>query len=992
MSSTATTTLSGPSSSDYFGTALAPMGDTNADGYDDVLIGASAAGTGGIAYVYRGASTGLSTTATTSLTLGTSGVAFGGSLAAGDFNGDGYADAAVGAYNYSSSAGQVTVYHGASTGLSTTVRRTLSGEAATNYFGYQVAAADVNGDGYDDLVVTSFGYDSSTGKAYVYYGASTGVPAIATTTWTGTATSESLGRYLGVAGDPNGDGYDDILIGEPGYSSSYGRLYFYQGSSAGLDTTAENTITGTTTTGLALGNSVAGAGDVNGDGFDDIIVGGSERAWLYYGYDTDSDSDGSPDSVDCDDTDDEIHPGADEDCDGIDNNCDGNIDEDAPTWYDDADEDGFGDAAAATTSCTAPTGYVSNATDCDDTDDAIFPGTTEVCDTVDNDCDGFTDESGATGESTFYADADGDTYGNASSAYDACTVPSGYVSDATDCNDGSAAVNPAATESCDSADDDCDGSVDEPGATGETTWYHDADGDGEGGSTTTIDRCTAPSAYRASSTDCDDSDATIYTGASESCNSTDDDCDGSIDEGVTTTYYADADADGYGDAAVTRAACSAPALYVANDDDCDDSTSSIKPGATETCNSADDDCDGSTDEGVTTTYYLDADADGYGILTSTYAACSLPSGYSEVSTDCEDGSATIYPSATESCNDADDDCDGSTDEDVATSTWYRDSDADTFGDATRTSAKCNQPTGYVANDDDCNDASAAIVDGTTFYRDADGDGFGDASVTSYECAASSGYVSDATDCADSDEDTYPGAEEIWYDAIDEACDDGSDYDQDGDGYDSDEYGGDDCDDTDDRIRPGAKETYHNNVDQNCDGLSDDDADGDGYDSDNYGGDDCEDSDSAIHPGASDNPYDGQDTDCDTQWEYDGDHDGYRSDSYGGDDCDDDDEAVNPDGEEVWYNGVDEDCDGNDDDQDGDGAGLDEDCDDTDENRRNDCVTEDTGSLLGGNDSGRRNKDDSSDGCGCVSVPAPSGAGLAALLVAGIVSRRRRTAR
>src|SRR6185295_2743344 len=125
------------------------------------------------------------------------------------------------------------------------------------------------------------------------------------------------------------------------------------------------------------------------------------------------------------------------------------------TFYADADGDTYGDASSTTLACTQPSGYVSDNTDCDDSHAAVNPGATEVCNGVDDDCDASVDEGVQT---TFYADADGDTYGDASSTTLACTVPSGYVSDNTDCEDNDASVNPGATEVCNGIDDDCDAS------------------------------------------------------------------------------------------------------------------------------------------------------------------------------------------------------------------------------------------------------------------------------------------------------------------------------------------------------------------------------------------------------------------------------------------------------------------------------------------------------------------------------------------------------
>ncbi|HTF87032.1 MAG TPA: MopE-related protein [Planctomycetota bacterium] len=197
-------------------------------------------------------------------------------------------------------------------------------------------------------------------------------------------------------------------------------------------------------------------------------------------------------STDCNDNNVAINPGATEVCDGADNDCDGQTDEGAigPVWYRDFDGDGYGNPSITQQACSMPLGYVSDSTDCNDNNNAINPGATEVCDGADNDCDGFTDE----GLGTFwFQDFDGDGYGNPNVSQQACTQPSGYVADATDCNDNAFGINPGATEVCDGADNDCDGLTDE-GAIGQF-WYQDVDGDGFGDPNVSIQACSPPSGY-----------------------------------------------------------------------------------------------------------------------------------------------------------------------------------------------------------------------------------------------------------------------------------------------------------------------------------------------------------------------------------------------------------------------------------------------------------------------------------------------------------------
>ncbi|MBN2801173.1 MAG: putative metal-binding motif-containing protein, partial [Deltaproteobacteria bacterium] len=285
----------------------------------------------------------------------------------------------------------------------------------------------------------------------------------------------------------------------------------------------------------------------------------------------DSDGDGYTVLDDCDDANPEIHPGAAEACDGLDQDCDGSIDEDATdalTWHLDADGDGYGSASVTTTSCSQPDGYVDDATDCDDGDEAFHPGATEddCSDPADYNCDG----------SSGYADADGD-------GVPACE----------DCDDSDAAVSPLRAETCDGIDDDCDGEVDEAGAVGEALWHADDDGDGFGDPLETTLACEAPEGWLADGRDCNDSSDQAHPGGVEVCDGLDNDCDGSEDDDATdaATWYADTDGDGYGSSDAAVRDCQAPPSFVAQGGDCDDAHADAHPGATEVCDALDNDCD-----------------------------------------------------------------------------------------------------------------------------------------------------------------------------------------------------------------------------------------------------------------------------------------------------------------------------------------------------------------------------------------------------------------
>jgi Putative metal-binding motif len=636
---------------------------------------------------------------------------------------------------------------------------------------------------------------------------------------------------------------------------------------------------------------------------------------------------------DCNDGDATVSPEATEVCNGVDDDCDGALDEEVSgSFYEDRDGDGFGDPSLPIQACEAPDGTVGNALDCDDQQGASYPGNPELCDGLDNDCDGSTDEEVGP---LWYPDADADGYGSGT-PIQACEAPAGHSALAGDCNDADAAYNPAASEvDCtDPNDYNCDGSV----------GYTDADGDG------------SPACQ-----DCDDADREKSPGGSEQCDGKDNDCNGSIDDAARdgSSWYADVDADGFGDPSTATVACTAPQGFVADATDCDDLDPATSPDGSERCDGLDNDCDGLIDDDDpdvvdAPTWYLDYDGDGYSGGSFPMQACTVPAGWTGSTGDCEDADPDYYPGAPETdCTDPNDyNCDGVV--------VYQDGDQDGWAacedcddaDADRSPSEEERCDGL---DNDCDgltdDADPSRVDPLSLYTDADGDGYGGAATTP-ACVAPSGTSLLSGDCDDGDGAVYPGASEVdCSDPKDYNCDGAVAYrDSDQDGWAACE----DCNDADAAIRPDAAERC-DGLDNNCDGSIDGsdaidptswyaDGDGDGYGAGSpqpacqaavgqvADAGDCDDGDPAIFPGATE-VCNGSDDDCDgltddadpgvvgqPSWYLDGDGDGYAGttvlsactqpaqSSSLSEDCDDSNAGVSPAAVEDC-NGVDDDCDG-----------------------------------------------------------------------------------
>lgn len=324
--------------------------------------------------------------------------------------------------------------------------------------------------------------------------------------------------------------------------------------------------------------------------------------------------------------------------------------------YKDDDGDGHGDPLVTLEACSPPAGYVTNQTDCNDTDATVNPTMDEICNGVDDNCDGQTDE-GVT-PLTYYQDLDGDGYGKTAESLKTCTPPDNYVLLPGDCNDNTTTINPGVNETCNNIDDNCDGQIDE-GV--KATFYADQDQDGYGNPAGTTLACSAPVGHVSNNQDCDDTRNDVNPASLERCNGIDDNCDGQTDEGLSTdTWYRDQDEDGYGNPDVSVLACVAPDGYLINGSDCNDSDAFIHPDAVERCNGLDDNCDTIIDNGAT--LFNDRDGDGYGNLGDPLGGCSVSQGSVINSMDCNDNNNAVHPGAEEMCNQLDDNCDGQVDE------------------------------------------------------------------------------------------------------------------------------------------------------------------------------------------------------------------------------------------------------------------------------------------------------------------------------------------
>jgi len=516
--------VEGPLIDGFFGWTVAGVGDLNGDGHGDVAVGAPWAEVGafeaGLAHVYLGSATGLPLVQDWSWT-GQEGDQVGFGLAGdGDVDGDGFHDLVVGAPGWSNpetGEGAAWLFPGSPSGPLVTPSWSFEPDQAMARAGEALSVdGDFDEDGLADVLVGGPGYGAdlaAEGAVWLFPGSATGPSP--TWTWTQTSGEEGgeLGASVAAVGDVDGDGFGDLVAGAPHEDSDLamdqGTVRVWPGGAAGPATEPGIVLFGPQWLG-GFGQSVGPAGDVNGDGFADVVVGapfvGAPQggAYVFLGVPADADLDqdgyctnigscpGGLEPGDCDDTDPDRHPGAEEACNGLDDDCDGVVpieeaDDDLDEWR----------------ICEG---------DCDDTDGLVHPEAAEFCDGLDQDCDGEVDEGAP--PIAWFPDDDQDGWGDpAFDPYISCTPPPGWSNSPGDCNDSNPNVHPGVAEQlCNGIDDDCDV---------ETEDVVDFDHDG-------YTACDCEDGSDGDCGDCDDHEIAINPEMWDVCDDgLDQDCDGS---------------------------------------------------------------------------------------------------------------------------------------------------------------------------------------------------------------------------------------------------------------------------------------------------------------------------------------------------------------------------------------------------------------------------------------------------------------------------------
>ena len=565
--------LRGSTAGDQFGFSAINVGDMDGDGFNELAVGAPSndynGNDAGAVYVFPGPITGTLFADEADATIyGASNAARAGwSLASvGDFDGDTVVDIAIGSprdRRGGYDAGAVSIVHG-NVEISLDIDLgTASGVDVTNFlgdmgtrFGHAVVSpGDMSGDGTGDFVASAprDGTNGSRAGAVhtvmgdIAYSGTQGISAASVATWFGPGAGAGLGSAI-TGGDFNGDMQLDIAIGADqvsadGNTRTTGAVYVMHGPFGGdtfdMAVGADMIVAGTDARGYV--GASASVGFLNADGFSDLLVAG----WRTTGDANKSGVVGL------------FLGGADT--------------ADLTKWWVDSDADGWGGSDTFVTSCDQPFGTSAFNTDCNDGNPVIHPDAAETCESgLDSNCDGHIGGGDFDGDGALSCD---------------------------DCDDDDPTRSPYLAELCDSVDHNCDGDP-TAGAQDSLSWYFDFDNDGFGDDNTVLAGCSKPDGVLVDlihvGGDCNDGADAINPGAYEICNDIDENCDGEVDnDAVDAPYwFADADADGYGDYSDAMRLCTVPDGYVDNAEDCDDDDFMKRPGEIERCNLGDDDCNG----------------------------------------------------------------------------------------------------------------------------------------------------------------------------------------------------------------------------------------------------------------------------------------------------------------------------------------------------------------------------------------------------------------